>query len=622
VEFLMNQNSLTKSFLMKKTYSFLLSFSFILLFTAKLAANKDGTVLMSAILTPGQEVPAVTNTPKAKGLLTVIIEKDLSLTINGVFDSLSGPITNCHFHRGILGEATAGNVVLDLKQYLKGNRIYGKIPTISKTLLTQLMTDSIYINVHTALNTGGEIRGQVLTRGDYHYWTIMSGQFEIPAVTTSALGLASIVASRTLTRIEYKIVVNGLSGAITMAHLHRGSSIETGPADYTLTANGSVLSGTLTNVSERFIDSLNRGLVYVNIHTAANPTGEIRGQLSFTGGAFGFDAMLEGLNEVPAVTSNAKGLAIGWATENLDSLQYAILYTGITTTAAHFHLGAATATGGTISTTLPPYSRAPSAAYIGKIGFGTTNMTRFLMDSIYVNLHSTAFPNGEIRGQMKTTLHEGMVADLCGKQEVPAVTSPGFGAGYVSIDRTKSVHFFSVYTTGLATNASSGHIHAAPKGVSGDVIYNIGIENKNFVNGAFTFPRTTLSDTITNGVTYFNIHTPANLNGEIRGQLGKALTPDCLPTAIFELNGEKLTAKVFPNPANDAVNLVFGSNQAFDSQIVVSDLMGRSVSVKNFKVENGENQLPISVSNLSNGLYFIQLKNNGKVIFSEKIVKE
>jgi hypothetical protein len=603
---------------MKKVYSSFLSLFFILLFSAQLAANKNGTILMSAILTPGQA--KVTNAPKAKGLLTVIVEKDRSITINGVFDSLSGAITNCHFHKGLLGEA--GGVVLDLKPYLKGNRIYAKSLVITKTLLTQLMTDSIYINVHTTLNSGGEIRGQVYNRTDYHFWTIMSGAFEVPnPVVSNAIGLSSIVLSRTGTRLDYKIVVNGLSGPITGAHIHRGSSVEAGPVAYNLAINGNILTGSISNVSSGFVDSLAAGLTYVNIHTTANPTGEIRGQLGFTAGPFAFDALLLGANEVPAVTTTANGLAVGWALENLDSIQYAVIYSGLTPTMAHFHTGVATGTGGVLAD-LRPYNRAPNAAYVGRVGTNPDVLTRFLMDSIYVNIHTTANPNGEIRGQMITSLHEGMVADLCGKQEVPVNATAGFGAGYVSFDRTKTTGYTSVYTTGMTGNAINGHIHVGAKGVNGGVLLDLGLVATNFVNGAFTLPRTTLFDTIANGLTYLNVHTTANQNGEIRGQLGKALTPDCLPTAIFELNGEKLMAKVFPNPANDVINLIFESNQAFESQIVVSDLIGRSVSMKNFKVEDGENQLPISISNLSNGLYFIQLKKNGNAIFTEKIVKE
>jgi CHRD domain/Secretion system C-terminal sorting domain len=602
---------------MKKVYSFLLSFSLILLFNFQAAANKDGTILLTAQLTGSQEAPTKVTT-KAKGLVTIILEQDRTLTINGVFDSLSGAVTNCHFHTGKFGEA--GGVTINLISYVKGNRIYGKL-TPTKTFLSQLMKDSIYINVHTAANSGGEIRGQVYQQSDYHFWALMGGAFEVPATTSTGLGLSSFVLSLSQSKMEYKIVVTGLTGAITSAHIHKGSSLESGPVVQTLAINGNVLSGTLTNITAGFTDSLFQGLLYVNVHTAANPNGEIRGQIYYVSGVFGFDALLDGASEVPAVTTSAKGLAVAWATETLDSLQYAVIYTGITPSAAHFHGGTATQTGSVIYP-LVAYNRAPTAAYLGKVALTNDFLGKMLKDSIYVNIHSTANPNGEIRGQISTSLHEGTVADMCGKQEVPVVTTAAIGAGFVSTERAKSIGYLSVVTNGLSGNATAAHIHNSPKGVAGGVYLNMGTTTNNSYSGAFINSRASAVDSITNGLMYFNVHTSLNGNGEVRGQLGKALTPDCLPTGIFELNGEKLLAKVYPNPAQDALNLVFASNQSFDAQVVISDLIGRSVSVNNIKVVEGENQLPLSVSNLSNGLYFIQLKNNGKIVFSEKIVKE
>ena len=121
---------------------------------------------------------------------------------------------------------------------------------------------------------------------------------------------------------------------------------------------------------------------------------------------------------------------------------------------------------------------------------------------------------------------------------------------------------------------------------------------------------------------YFNVHTAANSGGEIRGQIAKALTPDCLPTGIFELNGEQLTVKVFPNPVLDRVTLQFDSNEKMTAQVVVSDLVGRRVLTQKMAVVNGDNQLEVDTNPLSRGIYFLQLMHNGKILFAEKVVKQ
>jgi hypothetical protein len=111
----------------------------------------------------------------------------------------------------------------------------------------------------------------------------MSGPAEVPPTTSTATGSGSILINgNTLT---YHIPYSGLSGPAVAAHIH-------GPAKSTEAANvmvplkfdaaaQGVLSGTidLTTLSAAQVDAITSGNAYVNIHTAANPTGEIRGQL-------------------------------------------------------------------------------------------------------------------------------------------------------------------------------------------------------------------------------------------------------------------------------------------------------------------------------------------------------
>ena len=603
---------------MKKLYSLIIAFLLIFSASSNLLANKDGSILLTARLSSSNEVPAVAT--KGKGLVTIVIEEDKSMTINGVFDSLSGPVIGCHFHKAAFG--VNGGVVLNLLTYVKGNRIYAKIPAATaKPLIADMMADNIYFNVHTTANSGGEIRGQVSLQTDFHFWTIMSGFSEVPVVNTNALGLASVVVSRSLLKVEYKIVVNGLSGPIIGAHLHYGSTAVAGPIAFPLSFNGSVLTGTIDLTDIKLIDSLDAGRVYVNVHTTANGGGEIRGQLGFINGAFGFDAIAEGAQENPAVTTNAKALMVGWASDALDTMQYAVLYTGLTPNAAHFHNGVV-GVNGPVVVGLTPYSLAPNAAYVDKIGLSNDNLTKFLKGEMYVNLHTAANGGGEIRGQISSSILEGLVADMCSKQENPPTVSNAIGAGYLAFDRTKLIAYFSVATNGLTSNANAAHIHVGAKGINGNVLVSLGTSTNNSWSGGVIFPRTTLADTAINGLMYFNAHTAANGGGEIRGQIGKVLTPDCLPTAIYELNGEQLEVKAYPNPVLDNVMLQFESNQKMDAQVVLSDLTGRNVLTKNTTVENGVNQLSVNMNTLSLGIYFLQLKNNGKILFAQKVVKQ
>lgn len=592
-------------------------FSFILIslfsINSLFAANKDGRIMMYARLSAAQEVPAV-NT-KAKGLVTFTLEEDYkTLTIYGVFDSLSGPVTNCHFHTG--GFGVNGGVVLNLLPLVKGNQISGQV-TVTKAILAAINGYGIYINVHTAANPNGEMRGQINYENDLHFIAVMTGANEVPAVTTAGLGLASVILSQS--KLEYKILVTGLSGPITAAHIHFGVAGKAGNIAYPLTFSGNSLIGTL-DVNGNFIDSLYSTRTYVNIHTAANPNGEIRAQIGFAT-QVAFDAYATGANEVPATTSTGKALAIGWMSPELDSMNYLAIFDSIVPTNAHFHTGIAGANGGVIYTFTPIVG---VNGYMGRVGIKPDTLSKILRGGIYLNLHTAANLNGEIRGQAFTSVREGLVANLCGKQEVPTINGTALGVGMLSIDRNKTNGHVELLTTGLTSNATLGHIHLGAKGVTGGIYVNLGVTgvSGNGASGVFPIARTTLADTLINGLSYFNVHTAANPNGEIRGQINKTVQSECLPVGIYELNGEKLSVKVFPNPMHDAVNLDFESNDAFAAQIIVSDVLGRTMSSKKVDILRGSNQMVLSVDGLSRGIYFIQLRTNSRVLFTEKVVKE
>ena len=578
------------------------------------AANKDGRIMMYARLSAAQEVPKVNN--QAKGLVTFTLEEDYkTLTIYGVFDSLSGPVTNCHFHTG--GFGVNGAVVLNLLPLVKGNQISGQV-TVTKAILAAINGYGIYINVHTAANPGGEMRGQISYESDLHFVSVMTGGGEVPAVSTNALGLGSFVSSA-LNKLEYKVLVTGLSGPITGAHIHFGGAGRVGPIAYPLTFSGNTLTGFL-DVTNAFKDSLYSALTYINIHTAANPNGEIRAQIGFAT-QVAFDAYATGDNEVPATTSTGKALAIGWMSPELDSMNYLAIYDGIVPTNAHFHTGLAGANGAVIYTFT---TLAGVNGYMGRVGIKPDTLSKILRGGIYLNLHTAANPNGEIRGQSFTSVREGLVANLCGKQEVPTVNGTAIGVGMLSIDRNKTNGHAELLTTGLTSNAISGHIHLGAKGVAGGVYVNLGVTGAsgNGAAGEFQIARTTLADSLINGLSYYNVHTAANPNGEIRGQINKTTQSECLPVGIYELNGEKLSVKVFPNPMADVVNLDFDSNDAFAAQIVVSDLLGRTMSSKSVGILRGANQMVLPVDGLSRGIYFIQLRNNSRILFTEKVVKD
>lgn len=109
------------------------------------------------------------------------------------------------------------------------------------------------------------------------YVATILGANEVPPVGTTAMGSGTfMLAGSTL---SYDIHVTGLTP--TAAHIHRGAAGVSGPVVVSLTpgtAAGSYVGSTTLSVSD--LTLLQTDGLYVNFHTAANPGGEIRGQVT------------------------------------------------------------------------------------------------------------------------------------------------------------------------------------------------------------------------------------------------------------------------------------------------------------------------------------------------------
>ena len=599
---------------MKKHYK--LFFVLFMLSTSFLSAQRNGKMLFTARLSGAREVPAV-NT-KAKGLVTVLVIGN-EVTVNAVFDSLSGPVTACHFHKGVA--SGTGGTFTNFLASVRGNRLYVKT-TLTNAQIADMIEDSVYLNVHTAANASGEIRGQLSLESDYLFDAFGNSLQEVPAVTGTASAIGSFMVSSKSGNITYKIVVNGLTGPITAAHVHFGAFGKTGAVAAPLSYTGNVLSGVIP-YSQAIYDSLGVGKLYMNIHTTANPNGEVRGQIFYEGQGIGFDGLINGAQENPAVTTTAAGAMYANVRATLDTLDYAIQVTGLTPNAAHFHGGVAGANGGVLAT-LTPNSLYPNL-YAGKIALTPALISALVKDSIYANFHTAANAGGEIRGQVLSVLRTGLVGNLCGAQEVPIVSTNASGAAYVSVSRDRADITLDAVTNGMSSNPSGAHIHRGAKGTNGEVRLNLTpflFGNELRVGGFFNVSAfTTLMDSAVRDLTYLNFHTAANPNGEIRGQMAGDLIQECLANGTFELNGKQFAVKIAPNPVSERLNVVFESNEQLAVQITVSDLVGRQISVQNAQILRGPNSLEVNMADKANGIYFVQMRQNGRLLFTEKVVK-
>jgi hypothetical protein len=108
----------------------------------------------------------------------------------------------------------------------------------------------------------------------------LDGKSEVPATSSSATGSADLTYDAASKKLSWTVNYSGLSGPATAAHFHgpADSGKNAGVAVAIPNAATSPVKGEATLTDAQAAD-LMAGKYYINIHTAANPGGEIRGQV-------------------------------------------------------------------------------------------------------------------------------------------------------------------------------------------------------------------------------------------------------------------------------------------------------------------------------------------------------
>jgi hypothetical protein len=133
----------------------------------------------SATLTTAAEVPPVTNAPNASGSAAFTLRPRAGRTMDFTIDvtGLSGPAIGAHIH-GPAGPGVNAGIIVSFDAQLTANITTGRLAAGSFTsanamaagvsqearfdsVLVLMRNGNAYVNVHTALNPGGEIRGQI-----------------------------------------------------------------------------------------------------------------------------------------------------------------------------------------------------------------------------------------------------------------------------------------------------------------------------------------------------------------------------------------------------------------------------------------------------------------------------
>ena len=106
----------------------------------------------------------------------------------------------------------------------------------------------------------------------------LSGSNEVPPVTTSASGTGTVTIGADRS-VKANITVTGMTA--TASHIHEAAAGVNGPVivPFTKTADNTFAAADGAKLTEAQYASYKAGNLYVNVHSAANPGGEVRAQL-------------------------------------------------------------------------------------------------------------------------------------------------------------------------------------------------------------------------------------------------------------------------------------------------------------------------------------------------------
>ncbi|PYS51407.1 MAG: hypothetical protein DMG13_18685 [Acidobacteria bacterium] len=536
-----------------------------LLATPLFADTQDTAVFRTRML-PDNEIPPIAAPGNsASGTITVHVTRDEAGNVNAAtvtfdidYTSISAlTFTGLHIHNAPAGQGGAQPVIDSGISGTNPVNVTAGLGTITRIVdyastdtnalkfVTGLLAtpENYYVNIHTTLNPGGFMRGQLLaTRLVLR--PVMSAGLETPPINLDAEGAA---------RVEIQVNRDLLTGAITSGvvtfdvdyrfpgpvtitglHIHNAAAGVNGPIvidsgiNETVRAITGALRGNIFRVVE--IDNTNTsglaaltGLMndpsqyYINLYTGVNLGGAIRGQ--FSRNVFVFFNLMTQAEENPPTNVPGWSNSMTYVRVDRDStgnvvsgavsfnLNFNMGGGPVTFTGLHIHRekigvngsvvidtriggGAASVTDadgiGSINREVPIDSSNPSAL----------ESLRGLIENpenYYVNIHTTQFPGGIIRSQLaKETYH--FKTAMTTANEVPPITTAnttatGWVTAQISRDANRTINGGTVtfdvsFTNDFPITFTGLHIHPGAAGVNGPAVINTGLSATSPVESA------------------------------------------------------------------------------------------------------------------------------------------
>jgi len=232
-----------------------------------------------------------------------------------------------------------------------------------------------------------------------------NGEQENPQTPTTNTASGSLYYDLFTGVLEYDFTVTGTTGSFNAAHIHFGAPDSNGPVRLALSGGPLSFQGSAT-LTASVAAELAAGDLYFNYHSTGFPGGEIRGQI--VSSLTKFAAVANGAKETP--TNGSTGSGTGTFVVNADdSVTYEVDFSGLSGTvfAGHVHSGKPGLAGGVIAPLSLTVNNGTSGTFSGTTApIGAGDLARLRAGHSYLNIHSSVFPGGELRGQVVAAFAE------------------------------------------------------------------------------------------------------------------------------------------------------------------------------------------------------------------------
>ncbi len=255
--------------------------------------------------------------------------------------------------------------------------------------------EGLHVIAFTPAFPAGEVRGQLQPVKKTYYEATLTGAQVVPPTASTATGRATIRLNEPDGVLVFDVRTTGVAPA-SAARLRIGAPGSNGPVAVELTGADGHFCGVSEALSPAEVVQLLATNTYISVESPAFPAGEIRGAV--TPAHASFSIPLSGTHVVPPAATSATGC--GWG--EFDPVTSQLVY----------HVETSAFAGSPPAVTVNRGPDGGNGALVATLAGGPTswNGTLALTPSqvndlyrarLYVSVATTAFPQGELRGQLR-----------------------------------------------------------------------------------------------------------------------------------------------------------------------------------------------------------------------------